>query len=33
VMYVGAVLAIGLALLVDWLGGIAERVLGPRGVS
>ncbi|MCW0211964.1 MAG: ABC transporter permease [Pseudonocardia sp.] len=32
VMYVGAVLAIGLALLVDWLGGVAERVLGPRGV-
>lgn len=33
VMYVGAALAIGLALLVDWLGGMAERWLTPKGAS
>jgi osmoprotectant transport system permease protein len=33
VMYVGAALAIGLALLVDWLGGMAERWLAPKGAS
>jgi osmoprotectant transport system permease protein len=33
VMYVGAALAIGLALLVDWLGGMAERWLAPKGTS
>ena len=31
VMYVGAALAIGLALLVDWLGGVAEQWLAPEG--
>ncbi|MEV6773085.1 ABC transporter permease [Nocardia sp. NPDC051030] len=29
---VGAVLAVALALLVDWLGAVAERFLGPRGL-
>jgi osmoprotectant transport system permease protein len=33
VMYVGAALAIGLALLVDWLGGMAERWLAPKGAA
>ncbi|GAA5135569.1 ABC transporter permease [Pseudonocardia adelaidensis] len=33
VMYVGAALAIGLALLVDWVGGMAERWLAPRGAA
>lgn len=33
VMYVGAALAIGLALLVDWLGGVAERWLAPKGAE
>jgi osmoprotectant transport system permease protein len=28
----GAVLAVGLALLVDWLGAVAERYLGPKGL-
>lgn len=32
VLVVGAVLAVGLALLVDWLGGLAERWLGPKGL-
>jgi osmoprotectant transport system permease protein len=32
VLVVGAVLAMGLALLVDWLGAVAERFLGPRGL-
>jgi osmoprotectant transport system permease protein len=32
VLVVGAVLAGALALLVDWLGGLAERWLGPRGL-
>ena len=30
--YVGAVLAVGLALLVDWLGALAEQFLGPKGL-
>ncbi|MEV5833840.1 ABC transporter permease subunit [Nocardia sp. NPDC052112] len=29
---VGAVLAVALALLVDWLGALAEQYLGPRGL-
>jgi osmoprotectant transport system permease protein len=33
VMYVGAALAIGLALLVDWLGGVAEQWLTPKGAE
>lgn len=33
VMYVGAALAIGLALLVDWLGGVAELWLAPKGAE
>jgi osmoprotectant transport system permease protein len=33
VMYVGAALAIGLALLVDWLGGMAELWLAPKGAA
>ena len=32
-LWVGALLAVALALLVDWLGALAERFLGPRGVS
>ena len=32
VLVVGAVLAVGLALLVDWLGAVAERFLGPKGL-
>ena len=32
VLIVGSVLAMALALLVDWLGGLAERFLGPKGV-
>ncbi|MGH3433722.1 MAG: ABC transporter permease [Thermocrispum sp.] len=28
----GAVLAVGLALLVDWLGSAAEQFLGPKGL-
>lgn len=32
VLVVGAVLAGALALLVDWLGALAERWLGPRGL-
>ncbi|MFI2335359.1 ABC transporter permease [Nocardia rhamnosiphila] len=31
-LVVGAVLAVALALLVDWLGAVAERFLGPRGL-
>ncbi|MGW4243145.1 ABC transporter permease [Nocardia sp. NPDC004722] len=31
-LVVGAVLAVALALLVDWLGALAERFLGPRGL-
>ena len=32
-LLVGAVLAVGVALLVDWLGALLERYLGPRGLS
>ncbi|WP_280360738.1 ABC transporter permease [Nocardia wallacei] len=31
-LWVGALLAVALALLVDWLGALAERLLGPRGL-
>ncbi|QLY33099.1 ABC transporter permease [Nocardia huaxiensis] len=31
-LWVGAVLAVVLALLIDWLGALAERYLGPRGL-
>lgn len=32
-LVVGAVLAVALALLVDWLGALAEQFLGPRGLK
>ena len=32
-LVVGAVLAVALALLVDWLGALAEQYLGPRGLK
>lgn len=32
VLLTGAALATGLALLVDWLGALAERYLGPKGL-
>jgi osmoprotectant transport system permease protein len=32
VLVTGAVLAVGLALLVDWLGAVAEQYLGPKGL-
>ncbi|WP_367127355.1 ABC transporter permease [Saccharothrix sp. HUAS TT1] len=32
VLITGAVLAVGLALLVDWLGAVAETHLGPKGL-
>jgi osmoprotectant transport system permease protein len=32
VMIVGSVLAMALALLVDWLGALAETYLSPRGL-
>ncbi|OQS17128.1 ABC transporter permease [Nocardia donostiensis] len=32
-LVVGAVLAVALALLVDWLGALAEEFLGPRGLK
>lgn len=31
-LVVGAILAVALALLVDWLGALAERYLGPKGL-
>ncbi len=31
-LVVGAVLAVALALLVDWLGALAETYLGPKGL-
>ncbi|MEU6564404.1 ABC transporter permease [Nocardia nova] len=31
-LWVGAILAVALALLVDWLGAVAEQFLGPRGL-
>ncbi len=33
VLVVGAVLAVALALLVDWLGALAEKALSPKGLS
>jgi osmoprotectant transport system permease protein len=33
VLIVGAVLAVGLALLVDWIGAVLEQVFGPRGLK
>jgi len=33
VLVTGAILAVGLALLIDWLGAIMERIFGPRGLS
>ncbi|TCP54092.1 osmoprotectant transport system permease protein [Tamaricihabitans halophyticus] len=33
VLTVGAVLAVALALLVDWLGAVAERYFGPKGIG
>lgn len=32
VLLTGGVLAVALALLVDWLGALAERYLGPKGL-
>lgn len=32
VLLTGAALAVGLALLIDWLGAMAERYLGPKGL-
>ncbi|KAA0021463.1 ABC transporter permease [Antrihabitans cavernicola] len=31
-LIVGAVLAVALALLIDWLGALAEQYLGPKGL-
>ncbi|WP_127781619.1 ABC transporter permease subunit [Rhodococcus sp. X156] len=31
-LLVGALLAVALALLVDWVGALAEQVLGPKGL-
>lgn len=31
-LVVGAVLAVSLALLIDWLGALAEQYLGPKGL-
>ncbi|HET6499510.1 MAG TPA: ABC transporter permease [Amycolatopsis sp.] len=33
VLITGAVLAVGLALLVDWVGAVLEEVFGPKGMS
>jgi osmoprotectant transport system permease protein len=33
VLVTGAVLAVGLALLVDWVGAVLEEVFGPRGLK
>lgn len=32
ILVVGAVMAVALALLVDWLGALAEQYLGPKGL-
>ncbi len=32
VLLTGAALAVGLALLIDWLGAVAERYVGPKGL-
>lgn len=31
-LYVGAALAVALALIIDWLGALAERYVGPKGL-
>ncbi|MEU8895993.1 ABC transporter permease [Nocardia sp. NPDC048505] len=31
-LWVGALLAVALALLIDWVGALAERYLGPKGL-
>ncbi|WP_067825013.1 ABC transporter permease [Nocardia inohanensis] len=31
-LWVGALLAVALALFIDWLGALAERYLGPKGL-
>jgi osmoprotectant transport system permease protein len=33
VLVTGAVLAVGLALLIDWVGAVLEEVFGPRGLA
>ncbi|OQO90756.1 ABC transporter permease [Saccharomonospora piscinae] len=33
VLVVGAVLSVGLALIVDWLGALLENYLGPKGLT
>ncbi len=33
VLVVGAVLAVGVALLVDWFGAVLEKYFGPKGLS
>lgn len=33
VLITGAVLAVGLALLIDWLGAVLEQVFGPKGLT
>ncbi|MDQ0378111.1 ABC transporter permease [Amycolatopsis thermophila] len=33
VLVTGAILAVGLALLIDWLGAVMERIFGPRGLT
>jgi osmoprotectant transport system permease protein len=33
VLITGAVLAVGLALLIDWVGALLEEVFGPRGLK
>ncbi|RZQ62216.1 ABC transporter permease [Amycolatopsis suaedae] len=33
VMITGSVLAVALALLVDWVGAVAEQFLGPKGLN
>ncbi|WP_199430708.1 ABC transporter permease [Qaidamihabitans albus] len=33
VLVVGAVLAVGLALIVDWIGAVLEEYLGPKGLA
>ncbi|QWF80336.1 ABC transporter permease [Amycolatopsis sp. CA-230715] len=32
VLIAGVVLSVGLALIVDWLGAVAEQLLGPKGL-
>jgi osmoprotectant transport system permease protein len=32
VLVTGSVLAVALALLVDWLGAVAEQYFGPKGL-